>query len=111
VLVTLGYNSVAPQSEAASISKDVIDDLKRRFKKIIVLYDLDTAGFKHSKELCLEHDIECVSLPDKYDREGKDISDYRQQYGEEETKNILEEILQKDTTVKLIDGSGNIECA
>jgi DNA primase len=110
VLVSLGYNAVAPQSEAATVNKNLISELKSRFKRIVVLYDLDTAGFKHSKQLCLEHELECATLPERNDREGKDISDYRKQYGEKETVEILEEIsLPKNISVKLIESSGEEE--
>ena len=43
-LYSLGISAIAPNSETQFISKNVLNDLKKRFKYIVVLFDNDLTG-------------------------------------------------------------------
>jgi hypothetical protein len=88
VLKSLGYNSVAPQSEAVNIEKDTIIDLKSRFSNIYLLYDNDEPGKKYSNKVCVEHNLIPIFVPEP-SASHKDISDYRQVHGEKKTLEFL----------------------
>lgn len=70
-----GYNAIALNSETASLGKEIAKQLKSRFKKIIVLYDNDETGLKHSRVLAETHGFHRLQLP-KFQDGGKDVSDY-----------------------------------
>ena len=92
VLVNIGYNSVAPQGESVAISNSKMLELKRRFKRVVVLYDKDAAGKRESKKLAKAHDIEFAELPN-IEQKAKDISDYRNILGsDKEIKKIIDKI-------------------
>lgn len=73
LLYELGYNAVAPNSESTGIDSTVFEDLKKRFKKIILFYDNDEAGIKASKVFSEIYKIPYIMLDSE---DGKDISDY-----------------------------------
>lgn len=68
-----GIPSIAPQGEGYSLSNTVINDLKNRFKYVFVLFDIDAAGKRFSKNLCEKTGFINVTLPEQYGC--KDISD------------------------------------
>ena len=77
--------AVAPQSESSFIPADLIDQLKKRFEKIIVYYDNDEAGIKAAEkhyntykiDFCYHHETP------------KDPSDLIQTFGTEKGKQII----------------------
>ena len=84
VLHELGIPSCSPNSETQFLSDSILQDLKQRFKHIIVLYDLDATGIAFSKKIKQEHsDLTVTLLP--RDKHCKDISDYYRKYGKRET--------------------------
>ena len=84
VLYELGIPSCSPNSETQFISDSVLQDLKQRFKHIIVLYDLDATGIAFSKKIKQEHpDLTVTLLP--RGKHCKDISDFYKKYGKRET--------------------------
>jgi DNA primase len=95
VLSLFNINAIAPQSEASSIPINILNDIKKRFKTIIVFYDNDESGIENSAKLSKEHDLKNICLPKHYyDEYGiKDISDYIKKYGYEETKKILNNLI------------------
>lgn len=85
VLDTLGYNSVAPNSETSLVPMDIMFDLTLRFQKVYVLMDNDPAGIAASDKYCNEYpDVIPIFLSTE-----KDISDYIKKYGPEKTKELL----------------------
>ena len=73
-LATKNYSAITLNSETATLPKWLYDDLKERFRKIIILYDNDSTGLEKSNKLCEEFDIERLILP--HMEHGKDVSDY-----------------------------------
>lgn len=74
-LAAKGFNAITLNSETATLPKNIIDDLKLRFKTISVLYDNDETGLKQSNILAQSHGLKRLVLPTLHNK-GKDISDY-----------------------------------
>lgn len=87
VLYELGFNAIAPQSENTVIPEDIISELKSRFKRILIFYDSDKAGYESASKLAKNFDLETIFIPKEY--ELKDISDYCKIYGTEITSNLV----------------------
>lgn len=79
-LAAHGFQAIAFNSETAKIPKDKLEDLSKRFQRIIFLYDSDATGIKESKgrvtELKKAYNVCRIELPLKGTKEEKDISDY-----------------------------------
>lgn len=93
VLYKLGYNAIAPQGENHSIPKEVIDDIIKRFTKIIILYDNDEAGRKGSEKLSKKTGFTSIVIPDG---EPKDISDYTKVYGLDKSKELINKLINNE---------------
>jgi len=87
VLHELGYNSIAPSSESISIPEVVMNNLRNRFKKIIIFYDRDRAGLTFARKITKQFEINAIFINKKYKK--KDISDYIKKFGVENTKQLL----------------------
>lgn len=74
-LAAKGFNAITLNSETATLPKSVVDELKLRFKTILVLYDNDETGLKQSNILAVTHGLHRLVLP-TFQNDGKDISDY-----------------------------------
>jgi KaiC/GvpD/RAD55 family RecA-like ATPase len=70
-----GFKAITLNSETATLPKSVVDQLKLRFKTILVLYDNDDTGLKQSNILAVAHGLHRLVLP-TLQNEGKDISDF-----------------------------------
>lgn len=87
-----GINAVAPSSESTFCLKEQINEFKKRFTHIIVMYDQDKAG-KHNmyKIRLLYPELDFFVIPSYL--KAKDFSDLRKMYGEEKTKELLNQCL------------------
>jgi|TARA_R110000744_G_scaffold46917_3_gene103575 hypothetical protein len=77
-LLSIGYVSVALQSEMQMPSENLIAQLKGRFKEVLVLYDNDFSketnpGQMMAHRICKEYNLVNICIPSKY--ESKDPSD------------------------------------
>ena len=79
VLRELGLEAVAPPAEGIMIPQLVIDDLKRRFKRIVVLYDRDKAGMIGARRLVNQYKLDFMFIEKKL--KTKDVSDFVAKYG------------------------------
>lgn len=68
-----GIPSIAVQGEGYEISNTAINELKRRFKKVFILFDNDNPGLMDGEKLAKQTGFINIVLP-KFE-EGKDISD------------------------------------
>ncbi|WP_157208905.1 AAA family ATPase [Mariniflexile maritimum] len=95
------FNAITLNSETATMPKSIIDNLKLRFKNILVLYDNDDTGLKHSNLLAVAHGLHRLVLP-TIKNNGKDISDYFAT-GEslENLKYLIEETLKTTPPIEL----------
>lgn len=75
----LGITACAPNSETQFISDSVLNQLKERFKHIIVMFDNDKAGLLNMAKLRhLHSDLDYFCIPKKY---AKDFTDTYKKYG------------------------------
>jgi DNA primase len=98
VLHELGYNAIAPQSENSSIPKVIMDHLKLRFEKIIILFDYDEGGILGAKKLSEKYLIPYIFIPKHYLDlyHIKDISDFIKEFGKEQTEIMIKELLDEN---------------
>lgn len=87
----MGYPAVSPSSESTFLPKDVLEQLKTRFKRIIILFDRDIAGVKRSRKLSRETGLEAIFINKKF--KAKDVSDAVKANSFEEIKNWLNETI------------------
>lgn len=87
----MGYPAVSPSSESTFLPKDVLEQLKTRFKRIIILFDRDVAGVKRSCKLSRETGLEAIFINKKF--KAKDVSDAVKANSFEEIKNWLNETI------------------
>jgi len=91
VLYELGFNAVAVQGETVYPDETIIEELKQRFTKIVVLFDNDGEfnppkgvagkGKQATKKFCNK-----FKLPYFFMVGAKDVSDHVKEYGFESTK-------------------------
>ncbi len=98
VLRKLGFHAITPSSEATLVPKAVIDECKKRFKKIIILYDYDRSGLEGAKKMKDKYNFETIFLPPHYYElySAKDVSDCVQLFGKTKTKQLLKNMIKKD---------------
>ena len=90
-LYEMGYPAVSPSSESTFLPKDVLEQLKTRFKRIIILFDRDVAGVKRSRKLSQETGLETLFINKRF--KAKDVSDAVKANRFEEIKNWLNETI------------------
>ncbi len=91
---SLGVTAIAPNSETIFIEEKVLNNLKTRFKYIIVHYDNDRAG-KYNMAL-IRHkypELFYFFIPNSY--KAKDISDFYKKYGRSKTIKFLNQNILK----------------
>lgn len=82
----LGYPAISLQGEANKLSQELVNELLKRFKKIIINYDNDEQGIKSAKALEKQYGFKSF-LVDKH----KDLSDYIAVEGLESAKIMIDE--------------------
>jgi len=92
VLYKLGYNAVSPQGENHSIPKEIMDDISKRFTKILIFYDNDKAGINGANKIADKYNLTTIFTPNA---EPKDISDYTKKYGLDKSKELLTKLIQQ----------------
>ena len=91
-LYSLGIAAIAPNSEHLFISKEKLEELQTRFKRIIVLYDNDLAGINGmSKIRKLYPNLIYSWIPRSLGC--KDISDLYKTMGPNKTKHLIKKYL------------------
>lgn len=68
------YNAITLNSETARLDANLVNNLRPRFRVILVLYDNDETGVKESNKIATEFGLKNVVLPNM--ENGKDISDF-----------------------------------
>lgn len=69
----MGYSAISPSSESTFIPNVVLEDLKKRFKRIIVLFDRDIAGCRNTIKIRNKYKVNALFINKKF--AAKDISD------------------------------------
>ena len=86
-LYEMGFSAIAASSETTFIPEDIIEDLKSRWKKIVIIYDRDKTGMKTAREYSKQFGFDAVFVNKRY--HAKDISDAVKANGFTEIKNWL----------------------
>lgn len=83
----MGIPAISPSSESTFIPNNVLEQLKKRFKRIIILFDRDPAGIKYSRKMSKQTGLEAMFIHKKF--KAKDISDAIKLNGFEKIKNWI----------------------
>lgn len=92
-LYEMGIPAISPSSESTWISDTILEDLKKRFKRILICFDRDTAGVRNLRKISLKTGLEPILIHKKF--KAKDISDAIKLNGFETIKQWLENELSK----------------
>lgn len=90
-LYEMGISAISPASESTFIPDDILDNLKKRFKHILICFDRDTAGIKYLRRISLKTGLKPLLVHKKW--KSKDISDAIKLNGFENIKNWLYETI------------------
>ena len=82
-----GIPAIAVQGEGYSLSSTACKELRRRFKRIYILFDNDKPGLEDGKKLSEQTGFTNLTLPQF--KGGKDISDLYKIKGKEEFKVVI----------------------
>ncbi|MFW6226094.1 MAG: toprim domain-containing protein [bacterium] len=84
--------SIGIQNESVLTKNSVIEEYKKRFKKVICLFDNDNAGITLAFRYYNTYGLPFITIPYKY--ECKDFSDLVKEHGVEESRKILNNLLE-----------------
>jgi len=95
VLNLFGIPAIAPHGENTLVPEKVINEARKRFKRIIMLYDYDDGGLKGVKKMQETYGIEYKFIPKHYLEiySVKDISDFIKHFDKDDTKILINELL------------------
>lgn len=102
-LYSMGIPAIAPNSETQFVESKLLEELKVRFKHIVVLFDNDLPGIKGMKKIKKEYsELIYYWIPRKY--EAKDISDFYKKYGREKTLEFI-----KNEIIRIKNGKKELD--
>lgn len=91
-LHSCGITACAPNSENLFVSDSILEDLKNRFKYIVVFYDSDRPGLYNMAKIRKGHpELIYTYIPRRFG--SKDISDFYADHGRKETLNLIKEFI------------------
>lgn len=90
-LYEMGYSAISPSSESTFIPDNVLELLKKRFKKILICFDRDIAGVRNMRKISLKTGLNCILVHKKFN--SKDISDAIKNNGFDTIQNWLKKEL------------------
>lgn len=91
-MYAFGITAIAPNSETQFITDKMLDELKSRFERILVLYDNDLPGINNMNKIKKLHpELDYFFIPRKF--ECKDFSDLVAKYGKEKVKELIKEFI------------------
>ena len=105
IMCNLKIPSICLQGEGYLPKPHIMEELKSRYKNIIVFFDNDFAnpnnpGHNDAKKLSEEYKLKMVEIPKEY--ESKDPSDLFKKYGKDRYLVIMNEIL-KDVLLEIVN--------
>lgn len=83
-LYEMGYTAISPSSESTFIPNKYIEDYKKIYKHIIILFDRDIAGMKNTRKIVNKTKLDFIFMHKKF--KGKDVSDCIRNTSFEEVK-------------------------
>lgn len=88
-LLKLDVDSIAGNSEKSYLPADIVNDRKKKYKKVITIMDSDKTGIEAMEEYKRRYDLDYVILPTK------DVADLIKEKGITEARNILTILINK----------------
>lgn len=86
-LYEMGIPAISPSSESTFIPDKVLEQLKKRFKRIIIMFDRDGTGITYLRKMSRKTGLEGMLVHKKF--KAKDISDAIRDNGFDKVKNWL----------------------
>lgn len=86
-LYKIGIPAISPSSESTFIPDKCLEELKTRFKRILILFDRDVAGIKYLRKISKKTGLEPLLINKKFN--AKDVSDAIKLNGFETIKNWI----------------------
>lgn len=86
-LYKIGIPAISPSSESTFIPDKCLEELKTRFKRILILFDRDVAGVKYLRKISKKTGLEPLLINKKFN--AKDVSDAIKLNGFETIKNWI----------------------
>lgn len=86
-LYEMGIPAISPSSESTFIPDKILEQLKKRFKRIIIMFDRDGAGITYLRKMSRKTGLEGMLVHKKF--RAKDISDAIRDNGFDKVKNWL----------------------
>lgn len=90
VLYKLGFIAISPVSETTFLPSSYFQKQGKRFERIELFFDSDTTGLKKAEEFSKKFEIDYKYIPLEYNI--KDISDFIEKKGIEESKLLLKQL-------------------
>ena len=104
-LAGLGYPAISLNSETSELNPKHVQELKNRFRYVIVLYDCDETGVEQSTKLVETHNLMRMNLKLSGTKDSKDISDFVKQGGtKKQFKELIDEVIDNKfkSTLKIL---------
>jgi DNA primase len=79
-LYSIGINAIAPQGEDHHIPEELIEELRLRFKRIVIFYDNDSPGVNASIKVTTMYNLPYANIPKGLP---KDPAEYYEQFGKD----------------------------
>lgn len=93
-MYSCGITAIAPCSENLFVSDNVLEDLKKRFRYIVVFYDNDLPGISNMRKIQKDHpELNFFFIPRCYG--AKDFSDFYAKYGRKVTLETIKAYINK----------------
>ena len=86
-LYKMGIPAISPSSESTFIPDKCLEEIKTRFKRILILFDRDIAGIKYLRKISKKTGLEPLLINKKFN--AKDVSDAIKLNGFETIKNWI----------------------
>ena len=93
-LYEMGINAIAASSETTFIPDDILEELKSKWKRIIIIYDRDKTGMLKARELSKQYGLEALFVNKRF--MAKDISDAIKNTSFKEVKSWLINTINKN---------------
>ena len=90
-LYEMGYTAIAVNSESNFIPDAALEDVLKRFKRVLLLFDRDITGVRQMRKLSLKTGLKGFLINKRFN--AKDISDAVQLHGKEKIKEWLDKEL------------------
>ena len=72
-LTEMGFNAIASASETTFIPEDILKDLQKKWKHVIIVYDRDPAGMQNARQYSKQYGLDAIFVHKKF--KAKDVSD------------------------------------